>query len=117
MMELSTSARQQFDEYFRRLRHSLRGVSPAEAEDVEDSVREHIEVALEGAPAPVPGEQLAEVLNRLGAPDRWVPVDERPLLQRVIQRLRSGPEDWRLAYLAFGLFALGLLLLPVGIGF
>lgn len=117
MMDLTPSARQRFDEYFRRLRHSLRGASPEEAEDVEQSVREHIEVALAEAPAPVGGEQLAEVLDRLGAPDRWVPADERSLLQRVIQRLRSGPEDWRLAYLTFGLFLLGLLLLPVGIGF
>ena len=117
MMELTPSARQQFDEYFRRLRHSLRGVTPTEAEDVEDSVREHIEVALAGAAAPIPAEQIAEVLDRLGAPDRWVPADERPILQRVIQRLRSGPEDWRLAYLTFGLFLMGLLLLPVGIGF
>lgn len=117
MMDLTPSARQQFDEYFRRLRRSLRGASPAEADDVEQSVREHIDVALAGAPGPVGAEQLAEVLDRLGAPDRWVPVDERSMVQRVMERLRSGPEEWRLAYLAFGLFLLALVLLPVGIGF
>jgi hypothetical protein len=117
MMELTPSARQQFDDYFRRLRHSLRGASPAEAEDVEQSVREHIEVALASSPGPVAADQLAEVLDRLGAPDRWVPPDERSMTQRVLERLRSGPEDWRLAYLSFGLFLLSLLLLPVGIGF
>jgi len=116
MMDLTPSARQRLDDYFRRLRHSLRGASPAEAEDVEQSVREHIEVALGGVPAPVGGEQVAEVLDRLGAPDRWVPFEERTLLQRVMERLRSGPEDWRLAYLAFGLFLVALILVPVGIG-
>ncbi|HEX7154341.1 MAG TPA: hypothetical protein VF618_22840 [Thermoanaerobaculia bacterium] len=121
MIDLTPSARQRFDDYFRRLRHSLRRASPAEADDVEQSVREHIEVALAGAPAPVGGEQLAEVLDRLGAPDGWVPADDRSIVQRLIQkvsmRLRFGPEEWRLAYVTFGLFLVALLLMPVGIGF
>ena len=116
MIDLTPTARQRFDDYFRQLRQSLRQASPGEAEDVEQSVREHIEVALAGATAPVAVEQLADVLDRLGTPDRWLPAAERPLMQRVIERLRTGPEDWRLAYLAFGLFLAGLILLPVGIG-
>jgi len=121
MIDLTPSAQQRFDDYFRRLRHSLRRASPAEADDVEQSVREHIEVALAGAPAPVGGEQVAEVLDRLGAPDGWVPADDRSTIQRMVQqvtdRLRFGPEEWRLAYVTFGLFLLALLLMPVGIGF
>jgi hypothetical protein len=120
MIDLTPSARQRFDDYFRRLRHSLRRVSPAEADDVEQSVREHIDVALAGASGPVGGEQLAEVLDRLGAPDGWVPADERSAIQRltqqVLERLRSGPEEWRLAYVTFGLFVLSLILMPIGIG-
>lgn len=120
MIDLTPSARQRFDDYFRRLRHSLRRASPVEADDVEQSVREHIEVALAGVPAPVGGEQLAEVLDRLGAPDGWVPADDRSAIQRMVQqvaeRLRSGPEEWRLAYVTFGLFILALILTPVGIG-
>lgn len=117
MIEMTSSARQRFDEYFRRLRTSLRGMSPAEADDVEQSVREHIEVALAATPAPVGGEQLAAVLDRLGAPDGWVPPDERSIAQRLVERLRTGPEEWRLAYVAFGLFLVSLILLPVGLGF
>jgi len=121
MIDLTPSARQRFDDYFWRLRHSLRRASPTEADDVEQSVREHIEVALAGVPAPVGGEQLAEVLDRLGAPDGWVPADDRSAMQRMVQqvtdRLRVGPEEWRLAYVTFGLFLLALLLMPVGIGF
>jgi hypothetical protein len=116
MIELTPSAQQRFDDYFRRLRRSMRGASPAEADDVEQSVREHIEVALAGAAGPVGHEQLAAVLDRLGAPDRWFGVAEPSLVQRVMERLRSGPEDWRLAYIAFGLFFLALLLMPVGVG-
>lgn len=121
MIDLTPSARQRFDDYFRRLRQSLQRASPAEAEDVEQSVREHIEVALAGVPAPVGGAELAEVLDRLGAPDRWVPADDRSVLQRTMQqvkeRLRFGPEEWRLAYVTFGLFLVALILMPVGIGF
>jgi hypothetical protein len=121
MIDLTPSARQRFDDYLRRLRQSLRRASPSEADDVEQSVREHIEVALAGVPAPVGGEQLAEVLDRLGAPDGWVPADDRSIVRRAIQqvtdRLRYGPEEWRLAYVTFGLFLLALLLMPVGIGF
>lgn len=121
MIDLTPSARQRLDDYLRRLRHSLRRASPAEADDVEQSVREHIEVALARVPAPVGSEQLVEVLDRLGAPDRWVPPDDRSIVQRVFQqvsdRLRSGPDEWRLAYLTFGLFLLALILMPVGIGF
>lgn len=120
MNDLTPSARQRLDDYFRRLRHSLRRASPAEADDVEQSVREHIDVALAGVPAPVGGEQVAEVLDRLGAPDGWVPADDRPIVQRMVQqvadRLRFGPEEWRLAYVTFGLFVLALMLMPVGIG-
>lgn len=120
MIDLTPSARQRFDDYLLRLRHSLRRASPAEADDVEQSVREHIEVALAGVPAPVGGEQLAEVLDRLGAPDGWVPADDRTLVQRLVQqvtdRLRFGPEEWRLAYVTFGLFVAALILMPIGIG-
>ena len=131
MNELTPSARQRLDDYYLRLRHSLRRASPAEADDVEQSVREHIEVALAGVPAPVGGEHVAEVLDRLGAPDGWLPDDDRSFVERSVQqitdrlrsgseeiraRLRSGPDEWRLAYLTFGLFFLALLLMPVGIG-
>lgn len=124
MIDLTPSARQRFDDYLRSLRHSLQSAAPAEADDVEQSVREHIEIALAGMPAPVGGEQLAEVLDRLGAPEGLVPDDDRSTVQRVLQRtaqqvtgrLRSGPEEWRLAYLTFGLFLLSLILIPIGIG-
>lgn len=118
MNDLTPSAQQRLDDYLSRLRVSLRRASPGEAEDVEQSVREHIDVAL--AHAPVGGEQLAEVLDRLGSPDGWVPADDRNLVERTVEkvkeRLRSGPEEWRLAYLTFGLFVVALITLPIGVG-
>lgn len=113
MIELSDSARQRFDDYLRRLRRTLRG---SQAYDVEQSVREHVEIALAGIPAPVGAEHLGTVLERLGPPERWVPEEELPIWRRVMMRISNGPDDWRLAYLSFGLFFLTVVLLPAGIG-
>jgi|SRR5687767_14504060 len=114
MIELTDTARQRFDLYLTRLRSALRGARSVETDDVEQSVREHIEFALAGTPAPVGAEHLAAVLDRLGPPERWIPEEERPIWKQMFDRLRSGPEDWRLAYIAFGMFALTMLLFPIG---
>lgn len=116
MIELTDSARERLDDYVRRLRAALRGTRSIEPDEVEQSVREHVEIALHGTPAPVGAEPLAEVLERLGPPERWLAEDERPVWRQMMERLRKGPEDWRLAYASFGLFVLSLLLLPAGIG-
>jgi hypothetical protein len=47
------------------------------------------------------------VLERLGAPETWVPGDERPAWRSPLEALRSGPEDWRLTYLTFISFLAG----------
>jgi hypothetical protein len=47
---------------------------------------------------------MIAVLDRLGP----------PVSRQVIDRVRSGPNEWRLAYMAFGLFLLSLLFLPAG---
>ncbi len=49
--------------------------------------------------------ELRDVLRRLGSPSQWVPQEELSRLQRALLALRSGPEDLRLGYLAFGLLA------------
>lgn len=116
MIELTAEAKKRLNDYLQRTRAALAGSRTFEATEVEQNVREHVEVALEGAPGPVSAERLGEVLAQLGPPDRWLTDDDRPGWRRVLQRISTGPEDWRLAYLTFGLFALGLLLLPVGIG-
>lgn len=113
MIEFTPTARERFDDYMRRLHLSLGGSRNAEAEDVEQSVREHIEIALSNASSPVAADQLVSVLDRLGEPERWA-AGEQPWWRRILIRLRSGPEDWRLAYISFGLFVLSFLLMPFG---
>lgn len=117
MIDLTPEARQRFEDYLRRMRGVLRGSRSVEPEEVEQNVIEHVELALAGVAAPVGAETLGDVLQRLGPPERWLPEEERPAWWRVAGRLYNGPEDWRLAYLTFGLTVLSVLLLPAaGIG-
>ena len=114
MIEMTPAARERLDNYLRRMRSELRGKRSVVADEVEQSVQEHIEIALAHAQSPVGAAEVIGVLDRLGPPERWLADEERPVWRRVMDRLRSGPEDWRLAYLAFGLFLLSILFLPVG---
>ena len=61
-------------------------------------------------PEPVSRDDLVAVLKKLGSPQQWVPAEELAWWRLMILRLRSGPEDWRLAYLSFGLLVLGCVL-------
>jgi hypothetical protein len=109
MIELTAEARARFDEYVSAVRQSAAG-----SKDVEEDVRDHVAAALSSAPAPVRLEDLEPVLARLGVPSSWVREEELPWWRRVAHRFVHGPEDFRLAYLAFGLTVAGLLLFPFG---
>jgi hypothetical protein len=114
MIEMTAAARERVDNYLQRMRSELRGTRSGVADEVEQSVREHIEIALASAQSPVGATEVIGVLDRLGAPERWLADEERPAWRRVLDKLRNAPEDWRLAYLAFGLFLASIVFLPVG---
>ncbi|HVG24059.1 MAG TPA: hypothetical protein VND45_07895 [Thermoanaerobaculia bacterium] len=114
MIEMTPAARERLDNYLQRLRSELRGARSVVADEVEQSVREHIDIALADAHSPVGATEVIGILDRLGAPERWLADEERPLWRRALERVRSGPEDWRLAYLAFGLFLASIVFLPIG---
>jgi len=116
MIDLTPDAKERFELYLGRMRSALRGSRAVEASEVEQNVREHVEIALAGATGPVDAERLGEVLAQLGPPERWLTDDDRPWWSRTLHTISHGPEDWRLSYLAFGAFALSLLLLPIGVG-
>jgi len=80
---------------------------------VEQDIREHIEEEYHAAPGPVGLRDLAQVLHRLGSPDQWVPREDLSWWRRFLLRLRMGPDDWRLAYLAFGILLAGFLAGPL----
>ncbi|HEY0142203.1 MAG TPA: hypothetical protein VGF48_15000 [Thermoanaerobaculia bacterium] len=113
MIEMTPAARERLDNYLQRMRSELRGTRTVVADEVEQSVREHIEIALAQAQTPVGATEVIGVLDRLGPPERWLADEERPMWRKALDRVRSGPEDWRLAYLSFGLFVASIVLLPI----
>jgi hypothetical protein len=115
MLTMTTDAQELFDRYLKTVRWSVRGV--ADADEIERDVREHVVTALQQAEQPIPSSTLRDVLSRLGDPWQWVPAEELPWWRRVLMRFSVSSEDWRLAYLCFGLTFFGFVTLPVGVGF
>jgi hypothetical protein len=64
MIEMTQTARERFDAYLLRLRRAFLGSPQVKADGVEQNVREHIEIALAAAPAPVGADRLGAVLDR-----------------------------------------------------
>jgi len=102
MMDMTPAARQHLDDYLQRLRSELRATRAEVAEEVEQSVREHIEIALDDAPTPVSGTDMIAILDRLGSPEQWSEEVEHPM-SITAPEARSGAGDSHLPYVAFGL--------------
>lgn len=116
MITLSENAERSLRDYLRQARAYLRGSKSVDADEVEQNITEHIENELEGAAEPVSRDVLDAVLKKLGRPQQWVPMEELPWWWRIIFRLRSGPEDWRLAYISLALLVAGLFTLSYASG-
>jgi hypothetical protein len=114
MTSLTEDARGDLEYYMRQVRAALRGHRSVDPVEVERDVREHVDAELSELPEPIDARSLRFVLERLGAPDTWLPAEDLPAWRRGLEGLRSGPEDWRLAYLSFGLSVLGPVLFLVG---
>ncbi len=110
MKKLTNSAQNRLDKYLSQTRTSLHACTSVDADEVERDIRDHIETELQGMSEPVSLKDLEAVLDRLGSPSQWVPEEELSWWRKIILRLRTGPEDWRLAYICFGLFILAFLL-------
>ena len=111
MITLSKSAEKSLHDYLGQARAYLRGSKSIDANEVEQNITEHIENELEGAAEPVSRDVLDAVLKKLGSPQQWIPEEELTWWRKVILRLRSGPEDWKLAYIALALLVTGILVL------
>jgi len=118
MITLSKSAKKSLEDYLRQARAYLRGSKSVDANEVEQNIAEHIENELEGEVEPVSCDALDAVLKKLGSPQQWVPEEELSWWRKIILRLWTGPEDWRLAYISLALLVAGILSLsyaPMGI--
>ena len=109
MLRLSENAEKKLDHYLRQLRACLRGCRTVDADEIEQNIMDHIQNELSGAVEPIALDDLEPVLTKLGSPRQWIPEDEISWWRKMMLRLRTGPEDSRLAYLSFALLVLGLL--------
>jgi len=110
MVELSESARKGLNGYLHQVRSYLRWSKSLDREEVEQNISEHIERELEGAPEPVSSCTLDGVLARLGSPRQWVPPEAMHWWGRLLLKLRTDSEDWRLSYISFAFLLIGVLL-------
>ena len=107
MVAYSQEAQSHLERYLRQIKMALRGHPSIDADEVERDVLGHIDAELSGDPEPIAASRLLQVLDRLGTPNQWVPVDDHPSWRRGVDAFSSGPGDWRLASLTFGLFMAG----------
>lgn len=119
-LDLLPEAAARLDDYLRQVRAALAGTADVNPDEIEADVREHVGNELHAAPRPVPVAALEAVLTKLGPPSQWGATTDPTLFararhllgeraKRVRHTLWNGPEDWRLPYLSFGVFALGVL--------
>jgi hypothetical protein len=108
MVTLSADAQGHLDRYLKQVKAALRAHPSVDACEIERDVLGHIDAELADQPQPISATSLGEVLERLGAPDAWVPPDSRA---------RTAVGRWTL-YLALGstpvLLAAGTILLLGG---
>ena len=72
VMELTKRARRDLERYLERVRDSLRDREGVDPEEVAAGVREHVEATFASREdEPITAEDLAEVLDRLGSPEKW----------------------------------------------
>jgi len=110
MAKLTDEARIRYEDYIRQVRAYLAAAGTVSPDDVVAELQEHVERELKDADEPVSPEAMQEVLTRLGQPSQWIGDEELPWWRKVLLRIRTGPEDWRLAYATFGVLLLGVLL-------
>jgi len=116
MINLNGEAKKVLEDYLHQVRTYVSLSKNADPEEVLRDINEHIERELQNLPQPVSKDDLELVLKRLGSPQQWVNEEDIPWWRTMALRLRKGPEDWRLAYIAFGVLFIGTLLTgPIGL--
>jgi hypothetical protein len=142
MIRLTHEAQVYLDDYLADVRSAVAGHSSVSPAEIEQDVRDHVFAALEETGGQITAPQLAAVLDRLGPPAEWVADEPRsiwkylgdklkPVGHKAVAhikalpgeayqagrglaaRVRSMSPDWRLAYVAFTLFALGIIAFPL----
>jgi len=108
MKELSKTAKEHLEKYLQEVRVYLRGCKSVDADEIQRDITEHIENELVSVVEPISSDDIDTILKRLGNPQRWVPEEELTWWRKIVLRLRTGPEDWRLAYMSFALLVIAI---------
>jgi hypothetical protein len=111
MVELTESAQKGLNDYLRQVRAYLRWSKSLDRDEVEQNITDHIERELEGSPEPVSCNALEGVLARLGSPRQWVPPEALNWWGKVVLKLRTDSEDWRLAYISSSFLLVAVILM------
>jgi hypothetical protein len=109
-MQYEESARRMLEKYVQEVKAYVRAAKTADPENVAQDVTEHIENELGETERPITVADLEVVLKRLGEPRKWVNEDDITWWRKFLLRVRGGSENWRLAYITFGLILFGYLL-------
>ena len=116
MMQFTPDAKQILDDYLQQVRLCVSTSEKADPEEVVRDVAEHVEGELRDAQQPVAPADLEPVLQQLGDPKQWISDDDVGWWGRMVKRLHTRPEDWRLAYLSLGVLIFGTILAgPLGL--
>jgi len=144
MIRLTPEAQVYLDDYLSDVRSAVAGHAGISPSEIKEDVRAHVFAALENAELPVSAAQLAAVLDRLGPPSMWVSDEPRsiwkyladrlkPVGHKAVEQIKALPgeayqagrglaarvrglsHDWRLAYVALGLFVVGMVFPPLWI--
>jgi hypothetical protein len=111
MKQLSEEAKKHLDKYLKEVKSCLEICASVDSKEIHQDIIEHIERELESVEEPVSYDEIDNILRSLGPPRQWVPQEEEvSWWRKAILRLRKGPEDWRLAYISFGLLLIALLI-------
>ena len=108
--EYSEDVKCAIEDYLSMVRDRLKASRSVDAQEVVDDLRGHIERELSAAAQPVSTAAVKEVMDRLGPPEQVVDESDMSWWRKMVLRLRTGPEDWRLAYLSLGVLIVGTLL-------
>lgn len=116
MIHLTTDAMKIRETYLEQVRTYVDMSKTADTNEVIRDVNEHIDRELQNLTQPVSKEDMESILERLGSPRQWLNEDDLTWWRKMTMRLRKGPEDWRLAYLAFATLVIGTVLMgPIGL--
>ena len=113
MKTLTKKAQQTLDKYMKKVRSYLQCCPSVNAYEVERDITEHITEALRDSKDPVSYSELKAVLDKLGHPAQWVPVEELPWWRQLELQFQKAMKEYPLVYKALLVFLIVLIAIQI----